>query len=328
MAERAFIMVWDGLRPDFVSAEVTPNLWRLARHGVWFERSYAVYPTLTRANSPAISTGCRPGRAGVPGNSLCIPVNGSLVEFTTGDAANLQRLSEADGRPILLVDTLADRVHRAGGTTVVVGAGSPGSAFLQHPRASATGDLVIARGLPGLDAVRTRFGAPPALRLPATAWDAYFTRLIAEHIVPALTPTLLVFWHTDPDHTNHALGHVAPESAQALRDADDNLGTILDSYDHLGLRSATAVVVTSDHGSSSITRRVAPARDVSVLAPEAVVAENGGSTFVYSTDPAVVPAMRELDYLGPVFSRDGQGQTFPLAMAGLAGPRVFTRLVR
>jgi len=42
----AFLMVWDGLRPDFVSAERTPNLWRLAHQGVWFERSHAVYPTL------------------------------------------------------------------------------------------------------------------------------------------------------------------------------------------------------------------------------------------------------------------------------------------
>ena len=50
-AERACIMVWDGLRPDRVSQEITPNLWRLAEAGVWFERSHAVYPTLTRANS-------------------------------------------------------------------------------------------------------------------------------------------------------------------------------------------------------------------------------------------------------------------------------------
>src|SRR5260370_493691 len=124
VAERAFLMVWDGLRPDFVSAERTPNLWRLAQQGVWFERSHAVYPTLTRANSPAISTGCRPGRAGVPGNSFCLPSGDAFVEYTSGDAANLQRLADADGRPILLVDTLADRVHRADGRTVVVGSGS------------------------------------------------------------------------------------------------------------------------------------------------------------------------------------------------------------
>src|SRR5579859_4201878 len=102
VAERACIMVWDGLRPDRVSPDVTPNLWHLASRGVWFERSHAVYPTLTRANSPAISTGCRPGRAGVPGNSFCLPAGEAFVEYSTGDAAHLQRLSDADGRPILL----------------------------------------------------------------------------------------------------------------------------------------------------------------------------------------------------------------------------------
>src|ERR1700736_4528710 len=181
VAERAFLMIWDGLRPDLVSAERTPNLWQLANEGVWFERSHAVYPTLTRANSPAISTGCRPGRAGVPGNSFCLPSTGSLATYSSGDAANLQRLADADGRPILLVDTLADRVHRAGGNTVVVGSGSPGSACLQHPRAAEVGDVVICEGLPGMEEFRkalyARYGKPPLRGTPATAWNAYFTRV-------------------------------------------------------------------------------------------------------------------------------------------------------
>ena len=168
----AFLMVWDGLRPDFVSAERTPNLWRLAQQGVWFERSHAVYPTLTRANSPAISTGCRPGMAGVPGNSFCLPSENGPVEYNTGDAANLQRLADADGRPVLLVDTLADRVHRAGGTTVVVGSGSPGSALLQHPRYVESGDFVISPATLQTGQVReamlARFGAPPPRRPVAT----------------------------------------------------------------------------------------------------------------------------------------------------------------
>jgi len=46
----------------------------------------------------------------------------------------------------------------------------------------------------------------------------------------------------------------------------------------LGLRGDTNVVVTSDHGSSIVDRRVSPAADLG-----AVVAENGGSVFVYST---------------------------------------------
>jgi arylsulfatase A-like enzyme len=325
VAERAFIMVWDGLRPDLVSETTTPNLWRLAQAGVWFDRSHAVYPTLTRANSPAISTGCRPGRAGVPGNSFCLPSNGSFVRYTTGDATSLQRLANADGRPIVLVDTLADRIHRAGGTSVVVGAGSPGSALLQHPRAAEAGDPVIVEGVawmdPFMDALQGRFGPRPTRRLPATAWDAYFTRVITDFVVPELMPTLLVFWHTDPDHTSHQRGFAAPETQQSLRDADANLGAILDTYDQLGLRATTAVVVTSDHGASTISRRVSPAKDLAGLLSDGVAAENGGSTFVYSSDPGVVAAVRQLDYVGPVFTRDGRDQTFPLSVLGLDGPR-------
>jgi arylsulfatase A-like enzyme len=319
-------MVWDGLRPDQISAAVTPNLWQLAQDGVWFERSYAVYPTLTRANSPAISTGCRPGRAGVPGNTILLPSDGSLQSYSTGDATSLQRLADADGRPILLVDTLADRVHRAGGRTVVVGSGSPGSAWLQHPRAIEAGDPVIADGIPSMapfmDAVRQRFGALPSKHaVPATLWTAYFTRIITDFVLPEVMPTLLVFWHTDPDHTTHLRGHSAPETKQALRDADAHLGAILDRYDRLGLRSTTAVVVASDHGGSTITTRARPARDLASLLAEGAAAENGGSVFVYSSDPAAVAAIRQLEYVGPVFTRDGRDQTFPFALVGLDGPR-------
>jgi phosphonoacetate hydrolase len=324
--ERACIMVWDGLRPDQVSPTVTPNLWQLAERGVWFERSYAVYPTLTRANSPAISTGCRPGRAGVPGNTFLLPSGDSLVRYSTGDATSLQRLAEADGRPIVLVDTLADRVHRAGGSTVVVGSGSPGSAWLQHPRAIEAGDPVIADGLPAtagfMDAVRKRFGALPSKHaLPASRWTAFFTRIITEFVLPELAPTLLVFWHTDPDHTSHFRGYASPETTQALRDADAHLGAILDVYDRLGLRDATAVVVTSDHGGSTITRRAQPVRDLASLLAGGGVAENGGSVFVYSSDPGAVAAIRRLDYVGPLFTRDGRDQTFALSVVGLDGPR-------
>jgi len=325
--ERACIMVWDGLRPDLVSAEVTPNLWQLAQQGVWFERSHAVYPTLTRANSPAISTGCRPGRAGVPGNTFLLPsVAGKLARYSTGDISALERLAAADQRPLLLVDTLADRVHRSGGNTVVVGSGSPGSAWLQHPRAADSGDPLIADGVPAMhafmDAVRVRFGALP-LRdaLPASDWTAYFTRIITDFVLPELTPTLLVFWHTDPDHTSHARGYGAPETTQALRDADANLGAILETYDRLGLRTTTATIVTSDHGGSTITRRVQPARDLARLLANGAAVDNGGSVFVYSSDPALVALIRGLDYAGPVFTRNGRDGTCPLSLVGLDGPR-------
>jgi arylsulfatase A-like enzyme len=134
-------------------------------------------------------------------------------------------------------------------------------------------------------------------------------------------PTLLIFWHTDPDHTSHARGYFAPETVQSLRDADAHLGAILVAYERLGLRDSTCVVVTSDHGGSTVTRRVRPSVDLAHVLRDGAVAENGGSVFVYSSDPGLVAAVRRFDYVGPLFTRDGRDDTFPLSRVGLDGPR-------
>src|SRR5690349_2701398 len=56
------VLVLDGLRPDAITAEETPNLWRLREQGVNFLNGHAVFPTVTRANATAIATGTYPSR--------------------------------------------------------------------------------------------------------------------------------------------------------------------------------------------------------------------------------------------------------------------------
>jgi predicted AlkP superfamily pyrophosphatase or phosphodiesterase len=41
------VVVWDGMRPDFVSEENTPALWKLSREGVTFHNHHPVYPSAT-----------------------------------------------------------------------------------------------------------------------------------------------------------------------------------------------------------------------------------------------------------------------------------------
>lgn len=324
-ATRALLMVWDGLRPDLVSASATPELWRVAQRGVWFSRSHSVFPTLTRVNSAAIASGCLPGRAGIAGNSFCLPTTGPLAPFSTADAANLRLLERSDGLSLVVVDTLADRVHRAGGRTVVISSGSAGSALLQDPHAGEYDDLVVVRGLPEmhgrLERLVQRFGPVPSTAVPATDLDRYLTRVITEHVLPELDPMVLVFWHTDPDHSAHARGLAAPETSRGLRDADENLGAILAAYERLGTRATTDVVVTSDHGASTVTRRVRPAADFAGFVSEGAATENGGAGLFYVADSAALAAVLRSDYVGPVFTRDGRAGTFPLALVGLDGPR-------
>src|SRR6202023_2762108 len=62
------LMVWDGLRPDFVTQRDTPNLFRLAREGVRFDKHHSIFPTLTMVNATALATGAPPGVNGLEGN--------------------------------------------------------------------------------------------------------------------------------------------------------------------------------------------------------------------------------------------------------------------
>src|SRR5579863_9602976 len=66
------LMVWDGLRPDFVTQRDTPNLFRLAREGVRFDRHHSIFPTLTMVNATALATGAPPGVNGLEGNNFYV----------------------------------------------------------------------------------------------------------------------------------------------------------------------------------------------------------------------------------------------------------------
>ena len=67
------VIVWDGLRPDWVTPDVTPILHALATGGVWFERSHCAYPSETRVNAAALATGSYPGRTGITANRIFVP---------------------------------------------------------------------------------------------------------------------------------------------------------------------------------------------------------------------------------------------------------------
>src|SRR5947207_14662655 len=67
---RVVIVVWDGMRPDFVSQQNTPALWKLARGGVIFRNHLAVYPSATVVNGTALVTGIYPGKDGIIANHV------------------------------------------------------------------------------------------------------------------------------------------------------------------------------------------------------------------------------------------------------------------
>ena len=67
------VVVWDGMRPDIVSEQNTPALWKLAHEGVTFRNHHSVYPSATMVNGTAIVTGVYPGKNGIIANHVYRP---------------------------------------------------------------------------------------------------------------------------------------------------------------------------------------------------------------------------------------------------------------
>jgi arylsulfatase A-like enzyme len=131
------LFVWDGLRPDSVTKQTTPNLYALAEKGVWFNDNHSSYPTFTMMNAATFATGNFAGKTGFFGNTLWNPkakglnaIN-ELINFQqpvyTEDYRVLQDLNHEE--PLLEVFTLFERAQKAGILTATVG--KAGASFIQ-----------------------------------------------------------------------------------------------------------------------------------------------------------------------------------------------------
>ena len=153
---KVIIFVWDGLRPDSITTQDTPNLAKLRdQQGVNFTDNHSVFPTFTMMNGAAFATGAYPGTHGFYGNTEYQPgptgndSAGKAVNFTqpvfTEDWSILHNLDNfyvgQNNSALFLVDTLFQAAHRAGLKTAAVGKSGP--AFLQDYREDGTGGVIL-----------------------------------------------------------------------------------------------------------------------------------------------------------------------------------------
>src|SRR5438309_2345708 len=67
-AKHVVLVVWDGMRPDFVTEKNCPTLWKLAHEGVTFRRHHSTYLSATNVNGTAMATGMQPDHSGLIAN--------------------------------------------------------------------------------------------------------------------------------------------------------------------------------------------------------------------------------------------------------------------
>ncbi|VXC69549.1 nucleotide pyrophosphatase/phosphodiesterase family protein [Sphingomonas sp. 8AM] len=145
-ATRTIVFVWDGLRPDDVNANDTPNLYALQQSGVQFTDHHSTYPTFTMMNGASFATGSFPATTGFYGNTFWTPPQGSGNAVPAGNGASgaaadyvdpvftedyaiLDTLNGYYGNQLLLVKSLFATAQAAGITTATIG--KTGAAYIQ-----------------------------------------------------------------------------------------------------------------------------------------------------------------------------------------------------
>jgi len=96
----------------------------------------------------------------------------------------------------------------------------------------------------------------------------YFVDITTKVILPSFKqknkPFVLVFWSRDPDGTQHNQGDSlntlmpginGPTTMAAIKNADNNLAAIQKTIKDLGIENSTDIILTSDHGFSTISKK-------------------------------------------------------------------------
>ncbi|MGH7384374.1 MAG: alkaline phosphatase family protein, partial [Candidatus Rokuibacteriota bacterium] len=266
---RVLVFVVDGLRPDSITAEDTPTLFRLRGEGVDLTNSHAVFPTVTRVNAATIATGTYPGTHGLVGNQMYVPAVEDRRAFDTGDYRRLLELDRVTGGRLLQAPTLAERLQARGCSLAGVSSGSTGSALLLNPKArSGIGALVNGYLDPGKtvahpadvsEAILAKLGPAPVKEAGGARFDAsvnWTQRALREYVLPELRPDVVINWLTEPDHSQHHVGVGSEAAREALRNDDREIAQVLSAVDALGLAASTSLLVVSDHGFTTNTAGV------------------------------------------------------------------------
>ena len=120
-AEHVVLVVWDGMRPDFVGPQYCPNLYSLATNGVFFRRHHPAYISSTEVNGAALATGSNPGRNGILANTEYDPEFSVLASYATEGNEAVRRGDFKTGGHYIMTPTVAEVLHREGIPTIISG---------------------------------------------------------------------------------------------------------------------------------------------------------------------------------------------------------------
>jgi len=171
---------------------------------------------------------------------------------------------------------LFDHTERTGTKTITIddqtGATEKDGRLIGIPLSSEMKAALAAASLPDAAPGRGDNGkagnsTTPGTTVANTRQQDYFADVASKVVLPMFKarnkPFVLVFWSRDPDGTQHNQGDSlnsvvpginGPTSLAAIKNADNNLAQLRKALDDLGLAATTNIIVSADHGFSTISK--------------------------------------------------------------------------
>jgi predicted AlkP superfamily pyrophosphatase or phosphodiesterase len=297
------------LEPDRLGLKV-PTLRSIVARGAHARAVESVFPSVTYPAHTTLVTGAPPRVHGIVSNRPLDPLQKNLDgwRWYTEDIA---------------VPTLYSALEAQGGVAALVTwpvtAGAKATFLVpEYWRSGHPDDQKLLRSLstPGLLDKVTR--AHPDLwghLVPPDIHDqAQFE--IAQYLVTAENPDLLMMHVWETDDAQHAHGPGSPEAKRAFEHVDRLLGDLLAALEKTPDWSRTTLVVVSDHGFAPVDHEIRLNTlfrdrgliklDAEAKATSARVAsiENGGTAYVYVLDPtAQAEVVSALESLSPAIAK-------------------------
>ncbi len=289
----------DGLRPDFYNNDqwIAPTLKQLKKEGVYANKNYGIFPSVTYPSHTTIITGTLPARHGIYYNAP---------------------FEAPDGRwywekNLIKVPTLWDAVKSKGMTSgsvmwpVTVGAPIDYNIPVKRPDGDETTDqlTVTKPHITPQKMVPEMITALGGLSQEDFRYDQVDITIgrTAAHIIKKYKPNLMAVHFINLDHIQHGGGKNGPEVQRALTVIDSMLNVLITTLKEAGIYHSTNIIITGDHGFVDVSKTFSP--NV-ILAREGLISKDnwtakflasGGSAFLYmknKNDIATLDKIRNL----------------------------------
>jgi len=310
---KTLIVFFDGLRPDYITDTLMPNLYRFKKTASQGKHHHSVFPTVTRVNAASYSTGSYPARHGILGNTVYFPqvYPGKTIGTTH---AELNKIASSISGPLLTAVSLGEILQKAGEKMIVFSSGTTGQAFLQNPKIS--GGAIINPDLILPESFKNQVIAELGPVTEQTYGDQnrhkWITDALLRYGLVPKGPLVSTVWFSDPDGAAHSHGIGSKEAAEALRFVDAQFGRILIDLKTKGLLSKYNIIISTDHGFVTHAGKlnltnflIDEGLKISNESDDVVVAE--GAVYVKDHNEEsikkIVAALHKQDWVGAVFTR-------------------------